>query len=281
MILTNSLATTSKSIRRTLRNSSDDISNKINTEINSLRQEVMDDVVSRVEELQESAQEYANTTEEHIGAIKSDVSTNNEKIESLETKVNTEIEERKEMLEKESEERTKAIEEANNAQTSKIETLEATNKDEFEAIKLEQEEMDGKTREKLGLLLEAQDKIVDAANQRGARLDSMETALEDHEARISALEDVQKQQDAEFAKKQKKKLRLAKPRLPGKPKRKPPEKAEEDEANRNKQEEEERKKAEAAPVENEWDEVEDEEQGVTKWVNKNTGEETYEKPPGV
>ena len=48
-----------------------------------------------------------------------------------------------------------------------------------------------------------------------------------------------------------------------------------------KQEEEERKKAEAEPVENEWDEVEDEEQGVTKWVNKNTGEETYEKPPGV
>ena len=149
-------------------------------------------------------------------------------------------------------------------------------------MKLEQDEKDDKTREKLGLLLEAQDKIVDAATQRGARLDSMETALEDHESRISALEDVQKQQDAEFAKKAEEEAKAREAEAARKAEEEAArKKAEEDEANRKKQEEEERKKAEAAPVENEWDEVEDEEQGVTKWVNKNTGEETYEKPPGV
>ena len=53
------------------------------------------------------------------------------------------------------------------------------------------------------------------------------------------------------------------------------------EEEKKRKEEEEKKKKEAEVVENERDEVEDEEQGVTKWVNKNTGEETYEKPPGV
>ena len=84
MILTNSLATTSKSIRRTLRNSSDDISTKINTEINSLRRNY-GRCSKPCRGATREAHKNTHTTEEHIGQS-SRCQHNNEKIESLETK---------------------------------------------------------------------------------------------------------------------------------------------------------------------------------------------------
>ena len=104
MILTNSLATTSRSIRKQLRESSDDVNAKITKGIDSLRQEMEDDITGRVEELQENAEEYAKTTEERIEDMTTNLDENKEKINELETKITTEVDERTEAMKKEVEE---------------------------------------------------------------------------------------------------------------------------------------------------------------------------------
>ena len=294
MILTNSLATTSRSIRKQLRESSDDVNAKITKGIDSLRQEMEDDITGRVEELQENAEEYAKTTEERIEDMTTNLDENKEKINELETKITTEVDERTEAMKKEVEERTQSLEELKDTQTLAMTELETKNTETLDAFKQEQEENTDKFNDKLGLLMEAQDKMADAATSRGDKLNSMETMLNDHGERITALEDIQKAQDAEFAEKAEKEKKEREAAEAARKAKEQEEEAarkakeQEEEAARKKaeeekkrKEEEEKKKKEAEVVENEWDEVEDEEQGVTKWVNKNTGEETYEKPPGV
>jgi hypothetical protein len=259
-----------------------------------IKGEMQDDVIARIEELQDTAREYSERTEEHIRVIKEDAEQALSREKELEQKLTEEVASREQGDLAEKESRDASVEELSG-------TI-ATN--------------DESTREKLSMILESNEKMAEAAESRSEKIETMENALTEHGERISTLEKIHADQDAAFAEAKKKadEEAAAKAAADAEAKRKAEEetaakaaadaeakkkaeeeearkKAEEEEAKKKAEEEEAKKKAEEeeakknaeleAPQESEWEEKLDEDQGIKSWTNKNTGEVTYEQPPGV
>jgi hypothetical protein len=263
------------------------LNGKIDTEINkagaelksgidNLRQEMSDDIIARVEELQENAQTFADRTEGHIQVAVAHMEEINAKAIELEGKLAEEGQLR------------------SDGDKANLEAIESNKEEILETVKENKE----KANDKLAMLLEAQDKLADAAQSRGDKLDAIEEAVTSHADRISTLEDWRQESDAAgaaAAAAEEERLRKVEEEKAAKEAadreaqeaadREAKEAAEreaKEAAEKERQAKEDKNAAEVeAPTEPEWEELLDEDQGIKYWKNKTTQEVTYEQPPGL